>query len=714
MNDDFIDPRLRAQVLAIEPAASVALRPALPPSLVALAGAVQAVTTAEAANRMADALGRLDVAFVGMDAEFRFGDAGELEDDDNVMGGLSTLRPLLFGLAAMVVDPEGRGYVPVRYAVDVRRQETHAGLAAALALPLTFVAHHAKSELFALSALGLPWPRALFCTWLAAQLLDLGRHHARYIDPTPVDETAEEQAEREARQNRKAATSLQAQLNRYGIAYPFGGDKDAMRQRYLRLADDATFTSADFEYVTADAFGTAALYLPQTLALAEAGLTHHYNAVELPALRTFAEIEWHGLRVDRSKIKLAHEAARHAVDEYEERLRPYWFGDPAASGETASTERVVARSFNERDRVLGELGLLDLFASRDATSGYTFEKGRLKQHRGAHRVIELLYRHGKYSGILRDRLFAGEFIDTDDRIHPWINPLGADSGRPSFSKPNVVGIGKILRPIVVPDSDEFEIAELDYVAQEVFIAAAHFGDEVLLADCNKGDPYSAMIRQFCRADVGIDADDLDDAALKSRLGDRFKPLRSKMKILMLAVIYGMGGTAIAAQMRTTLEGARRLRAQFFERYPRLALGIELSHRRLHERGYVQTVTGLRRFRGREGALSSWEEKWAVNAPIQGGGACVLKRLLPRVQHYLAERGGRVLLPIFDALLVQYPRGTGAVVLPATEALMVDTMRELYPGTRPRVDVNAIATRCWNKNGYADSIERFVEDPEFEP
>ncbi|TAK25732.1 MAG: hypothetical protein EPO40_22040 [Myxococcaceae bacterium] len=706
MPADLLDQALKDRLLASREASLVVSRPAPAPALLHLSKAVQAVSTGPEAQRMVADLARLNVAFVGLDAEFRYGDLADPDTDDDWQDPL-TLQPLLIGLVAMVTDPDGRGLVPVRYALDVRRPETHAGLAGVLRQPYLFVAHHLKSELFALAALGLPWPRAVFCTWLAAQQIALGRHHARYVDPSPVDDEAAIGADRAARVDRVGATSLLAQLRLYGIGYPFAGNKDAMRRRFMGLADDAPLTDADREYVTADAYGAAALYLPQKLALAERGLAHHYDTVELPGALALMEIERVGVTVDPRKLRLAYEAATRAVAAYEERLAPYGFREEAG--------RVMVGSHAERMKVLRRLGLLPLFATRRAAARHSFRKELLKQHQDAHEVIRLLYLHGKYSAVTRDRLFQGEYLCADGRVRPSINPLGADSGRPSFRRPNLVGIGKVLRPIVVPDTEEDELAELDFVAQEVFIAADHFGDPVLLADCNKGDPYCEMIRQFCPGDLTPGDDALDDRALADRLGaDRFKALRGRMKILMLATIYGMGDRSIAAQAGVTLEGARHLRRQFFTRYKGLREGILRAQRELLDRGYTQTVTGLRRHRGRSGALSSWEKKWAVNAPIQGGSACILKLLLPRLAAYLHRHGGRLVLPIFDAVLIQYPRHARQEMLRGVEVLMVEAMRELYPGTRPRVDVTAGAPSSWNKNNCADSIERFLADPEFKP
>ena len=92
---------------------------------------------------------------------------------------------------------------------------------------------------------------------------------------------------------------------------------------------------------------------------------------------------------------------------------------------------------------------------------------------------------------------------------------------------------------------------------------------------------------------------------------------------------------------------------------------------------------------------------------------MLKLVLPRVARYLRARGGRVVLAIHDALLLLVPVDEQQELVNGAKALMIDGLRELYPGSEPRVDVNDGDTSCWNYKGFADSIERFLEDPEFD-
>ena len=71
-----------------------------------------------------------------------------------------------------------------------------------------------------------------------------------------------------------------------------------------------------------------------------------------------------------------------------------------------------------------------------------------------------------------------------------------------------------------------------------------------------------------------------------------------------------------------------------------------------------------------------------------------------------------MLPIFDAVLIQFPLSRQEELVNGAREIMIDAMRFLYPNTRPRVSINASAPHCWNKDGLHDSIDRFLEDPFF--
>lgn len=649
------------------------------------------VATAADAEQMNAQIACSRVEVVGLDTKVR---RSGVERDDEEVADPMRPDPIAVGVVALIRD--GDRFSPLRYAVDLRRPEVLGGVAKLLGHTTTFVAHRFKKEYFVLHALGLPWPGNFVCTHLAAKLLNLGRFDRRYQGYGGADRDDDVAADRLAAEAERSAASLPSLSRDFGVLWPALGPEERLRAR-LGARDARQDLDQELgAYVVAEALVAAAVHPHLRNALIGAGLADHFENIELPGAIVLAEIERQGVTIDSAKLALARQAADSAVRALEKQLKQFGFPDARA-----------VESHADRIRVLDGLGLLQLFKVGPT---YSFSDDALKAHRGRHLAIKLLHLHGKYRQIVNNPLFAGELVSADGRVRPRIEPLGAATGRPTFHRPNLVGIGRVFRPIVVPDAPGYGLAELDYSAQEVFIAGSHFGDALLVRDCNEGDPYWRLVRSLCSAELDPGDEDLPDGALATRHAD----LRDRMKLLMLGVLYGAGDETIASQARTTPAGARQLRNDLLRRYPQLAQGMRESRNQLQESGYTSTVTGLKRYRGAAGPLMRWEQRWAVNAPIQGGGACVLKLLLPRLHEMLVQLGGRIVLPVYDAVVVQYPLAEKRMALDGAHAIMIDAMRELYPDLRPRVDVNDLDPSCWNKKGRGDSIERFAADPMFRP
>jgi DNA polymerase-1 len=623
---------------------------------VLVSGGLRVVATANAATAMMSEFQASPALCVGLD----------LPADDSRR---AVALPSRAGVAVAVGDDVTRRLVATRYALDLRVPEARAALCRLTALEVPFVVHDLAANFLALRNLGIAWPRSVFSTRLAAQLLRLGSFHAKYAMGS------DEQHRAVAAQAAKAhACSLPTLAAEFSVAISgAGGDQ---------RGGGAALSVVEAEATTAGAFLSLALCPHLRAALVRADLARHYNRIELPGAIALAEVEHAGISVDRVQMARAREAAEKACTFYGGELQKHGFGNP--------------RRHEDRVRVFGDLGLLERFGR---AGHYSFDEDKLGAQRDAHPVVELLHRHTKYARVLDDRLLDGTLVADDGRVHPQIEALGADSGRPSFRRGNLPGIGRIFRPIVIPDSEWHALIELDFKTQEVMIAAAHFGDWQLLADCTNGDLYVRMVRLLCARELTQAQRRLFDDALAAERPD----LRERMKLFVLALIYG------------GQPGSADDRRRFFRRYPQLRRGIERAISHLRARGHAETVTGLKRFRGQTGPLWPWEEHWAVNTPIQGGGACVLKLALPRLIAFLAARGGRVVLPIFDAFLIQVLLVDGAVpadVVKGAHDILVEAMRELYPATSPRISVNDADPRCWNKDGRSDSIERFAEDPTF--
>lgn len=626
-------------------------------------GGIRIVAAAPDVARMEAELGQSKVTHLAL--AFLGGNSARVGDS-----------PRAAGLVAVVRDAADQ-LLAVRYALDLRSRVVVVALGRVLDRPHRVVVHDLPSTYVLLRAAGLAWPRATFSTRLAARLLGLGTTHAAYEKASDA-----QSAKVAAAAKRDEQVSLLRLAQKYGVVVPASPERpETMRQ----LAGSQNATPINLlmaEAITDDATIAAALHLPLRSALVEAGLDWHFDHVEQPGALALAELAREGATVDRARMSRARVATERAVAFFEAQLRMHGFKSP--------------RSFQDQLRVIGSLGLLELFRS---DRGFSFDEDRLEEHRDRHAVVELLLRHSKFTKLLDQGLLNGSLVAADGRVHPRVDPLGSETGRPTFRGGNLPGIGRIMRPIVVPDGPGLGLVELDFKMQELVIAAAQFGDDVLLADCNDGDAYVRMVRELCPDQLSGD----DAASDDSVLAPKYPRLRDRLKLFALITLYG-------GESETAV-----FRERFFERYPMLKAGMRLAVEGLRARGYAEGVTGLKRYRGASGRLMKWEERWAVNTVIQGGGACVLKLLLPRLQKFLALHGGRVVLAIFDAVVIQVPLRDGRVpveIVEGAKAIMVEAMRELYPATLPRVSVNDSDPSCWNKDGHSDSIERFLADPMF--
>jgi DNA polymerase-1 len=294
--------------------------------------------------------------------------------------------------------------------------------------------------------------------------------------------------------------------------------------------------------------------------------------------------------------------------------------------------------------------------------------------------------------------------------------------------PNIGGIGKALRPLVVPGDAagpavdgghnppghpgegaavEWGIGEVDLSQIEVLIAAAESRDPQLIAMVNGRDVYCAMAREFYADRMSPE----DLASPDDDFAQRFGSYRDEMKTFTLAIMYNITPVGLSRRLGIGVKRAAEEQAKFLALFPVLGRALREESAYGAIRGYAQVRTGLRRHRAREGRPTSWESNWLLNTPIQGSAAVVFKvagnRLRLRYQHY----GARLILPLHDAYVFESPLVHLVTIGRITAEVMVSTVQEYYPVLDPRVDVNIEHPHCWNKNGKHRSLELWIQDLE---
>jgi DNA polymerase-1 len=424
---------------------------------------------------------------------------------------------------------------------------------------------------------------------------------------------------------------------------------------------------------------------------ARSGLLDHLVAVEMPWVVTNSRMGWAGVRVDAEKRLQIAMGSEHHLSTLLPRL--------AAEGVTNVKSHTQLRDY------FATKGVLHLFVRGQ---GHSFDRDQLEEFKDRDPAIALIRAARRALDLRSDRLITGEFEGEDGRVHAEFRQLGTHTGRQSSRNPNLLGLGRVFRPLVVPEPG-FGIGEVDLSQIEVGVAGVVYGDERLVAMFNTGDVYSAMAQEFYREELSESDRQLDSREFK--LGHR--TLRDRMKIFTLSLIYGVTALGLARQLGISeIRGAEML-DRFMAMFPTLRRGLAEAAAVGGLRGYASTSSGLRRHRPRRSVLpTSWERNWMTNHPVQGTACVAFKIAGNRLDRLYRRHGARLILALHDAYVYEAPLAALKAVGELTRRVMVEAVEELFPVLRPDAQVNDEHPGCWNKDGRTDSIDRWIEDPTY--
>ena len=438
-----------------------------------------------------------------------------------------------------------------------------------------------------------------------------------------------------------------------------GHGLDALAERELghttiRFKDVAT--TGDFRDVPAD---EAVRYAGEDAVVAwelcdrlhrrldEAGMTELYRTIEMPVVGVLAEMEWHGVRLDVPRMEGLRQELKRGLTSLEARImkqieRPINIQSPKQIGHY----------------LFEVLGLPTKGVPKTKTGGWSTDADVLEGLRDAHPVVGEVLEHRTLAKLLAtyaDGLLAAVLPETG-RIHPSFHQLGASTGRLSCSDPNLQNIpirdewGRRIRTCFVPD-DGFVFVGADYSQIELRLLAHVSGDPGLTAAFEAGqDVHTATAAEL----FGVAA---ADAAEQRRAA----------KTINFGLMYGMGAQRLGATLAIPTAEAAEWIKRYFERFPGIAAFRARAVDEARESGWVATMFGRRRRLPEAGSGArrdpSWIERIAVNTPIQGAAADLIKLAMIEVHRRLATEHprARLILQVHDELLVEAPEGEAAAV-----------------------------------------------------
>ena len=425
-------------------------------------------------------------------------------------------------------------------------------------------------------------------------------------------------------------------------------------------------------YAAEDADVTLRLYgyLKPRL-LAERMMTP-YETLERPLMPVLADMETDGIRVDRAKLEqLSREFAerQHALEQDVYRLAGHEFnvGSPKQLGEVL---------FDELRLEGGHKGKSGAYA----TGADVLESLAAAGHELPATVLE--WRQlDKLKSTYTDAL-VDQINPRTGRVHTSFAMAAASTGRLSSTNPNLQNIpirtedGRKIRHAFVAEPGRV-LLSLDYSQIELRLLAHVAGIDALKRAFHDGQDIHALTAAQM---FGIDAGTVDPA------------MRRQAKAINFGIIYGISAFGLSRQLGISNEEAAAYMKAYFERYPGIQDYMTRTKQFCREHGYVETLFGRRchvpGIHDKNAAKRNFAERAAINAPIQGTAADVLKRAMIRVPPALAQHDldtrARMLLTVHDELLFEVDKAavdqTAEVVKAVMESAYLPALQLSVPLT----------------------------------
>lgn len=368
------------------------------------------------------------------------------------------------------------------------------------------------------------------------------------------------------------------------------------------------------------------------------GAADLYSRIEEPLIRVLAKMERDGVRVDLNSLKDFTAHLREEMTEREAKVR-----------ELAGEPSLNVSSPKQVGEVLFDKLKLSSKPKKNAKGTYSTDEATLLDIADKHPIVDEILEFRAVKKLLSTYIepFPGYVDPSDGKVHTTFNQALTATGRLSSSNPNLQNIpvrsdrGKEIRKAFVPSFKGGYIMSADYSQIELRIMAHLSGDEHLINAFKSGvDVHAATAAKI----FGLPHEEVS--------ADQ----RRVAKTANFGIMYGISAFGLAQRLRISRTEAQKIIEDYFAGFPAVKAFIEKAKESAGEKGYVETLFGRRRYlpdiKSKNATLRSLAERNAVNAPIQGTSADIIKLAMINVDKRMAESGlkSKMVLQIHDELL----------------------------------------------------------------
>lgn len=429
-----------------------------------------------------------------------------------------------------------------------------------------------------------------------------------------------------------------------------------------------------YEYACEDADITLQLKNALEPRLKEAGVEKLFHEIEMPLVRVLAAMEMNGVRIDTGSLAETSQELTRRMQELEKEIH-------ALAGE----EFNIASPKQVGDILFGKMQITEK-PKKTKTGQYVTSEEVLQSLRQKSPIVDKILQHRGLKKLL------GTYVDAlpklinrkTGHIHTSFNQTITSTGRLSSSDPNLQNIpvrgedGKEIRKAFIPD-DGCLFFSADYSQIELRVMAHLSGDENMARVFREGhDLHAATAATIYRKDIR----------------DVTRDERTKSKRANFGIIYGITVFGLAERLDIERSEAKQLIDGFFETFPKVHDYMEHSKQVARAQGYAETVFHRRRYlpdiNSRNAVVRNYAERNAINAPIQGSAADIIKVAMIRIHRRFSELGlkSKMILQVHDELNFSvFPEEKETV-----EKIVIGEMQNAY-----QLSVPLIADCGWGAN-----------------
>ncbi len=585
-------------------------------------------------------------------------DQAQVISFDTETTGTEEMNADLVGISLAVKDGQGY-YIPVGHTSgsNLPIEKVINAIKPAMTNPkIGKVAHNAKYDFIMLARYGLTISPLTFDTMLAEFIVDPSSRHLGLKN-----------------------------LSEYRLGEEMTHIEELIGKGKKQVSMAEVAIEAVANYAAADAETTLRLMAIEEKELNKVGGQNILDEIDMPLTAVLAEMEMTGALIDTDFFgKMSLELATRLAE-----IEKEIFGHVGKTFNINSPQQLSDVLFNH-------LRLEPPDKGRKTTTGfYSTSADVLDAMRGQHQVLDFILEHRELSKLKSTYVDAlpAAINPTTGRVHTSYSQIGAVTGRLSSNNPNLQNIpirtetGRKVRNGFIADKGNL-LLSVDYSQIELRIVAHMAEDEAMLAAFRAGEDIHATTAA---------------AVYDIPLAEVTKDMRRHAKAINFGLIYGMSAFGLMHSTGLTLAESEDFVKAYFKKFPGVKKYLDGIRRQAAEIGYVETLLGRRRYfpalqSKAPVQVKNREEREAINAPIQGTAADIMKIAMLKIPSALKHAGlsAKMLLQVHDELVLEVPKKE----IDETAKVVQATMANAYPMSIP-LETEARAGISWGEMKVLD-------------